>query len=631
MVERPAAPGARAMVQAGADLGPYRLLRRIGAGGMAEVFLAQQQGEEGFRRPVAIKTILAHGAEDEAIGLFLDEARVAGILQHPAIVQTYDLGFEQETLFIVMEYVAGPALSRVLRELKRQGRFLPEEIVAYVGARVASALDFAHRRATAGDGGLLRLVHRDISPQNILLTRAGMVKLSDFGVARASIQTHKTRTGQVRGKAAYMAPEQVRAKALDGRTDTFALALVLYEALTNTRAYQRKTDIQSMRAILTDPVQPLRELNPAVSPGMVAVLDRALAKAPDDRHAHAGELEAALRELHRHVSESEIEQRLAALIDELFGKQEAWHDAEGLPVEAWQPTINQSPDGGGPAPQRLSGDRLSSRIAELLRAPVTSRPPEPAPHELFAAAASGALAPPARAGTALPVAGPSGALGRVPPGETAVGAPLGLPDGSDPGGRGLDASGSISSATPLTQLPTAIGAQPALLRLGVPLVGLLGAVAAGLGVWVLTRTPEPRSEPLAAPPATAGPAAAPRAEAPAARPAEPPPAATPPPPATPIARESPPPTAPRTPRTPTAPRERAAPAVPEPAPAPPATAALDRGAFGRRVFSALQAAKARGDSSRAKQLESLMISVSVRAPTAADQAALEAAEQAARE
>src|SRR5262245_52998627 len=190
------------MVQTGSQLGPYRLQRRIGAGGMAEVFLAQRIGAEGFARTVAIKTILAVGAEEEGIGLFLDEARVASYLEHAAIVQTVDLGFENETLFIVMEYVPGPALSRMIRDLKKLNRFMSPQVVAYIGARVASALDYAYNRASTPDGKVLHLVHRDISPQNILITRTGNVKLTDFGVARASVQTHKTRTGQVRGKAA---------------------------------------------------------------------------------------------------------------------------------------------------------------------------------------------------------------------------------------------------------------------------------------------------------------------------------------------------------------------------------------------------------------------------------------------
>lgn len=356
------------MVQTGAQLGPYRLLRRIGSGGMAEVFLAERGGAQGFSRTVALKTIIAVGAEDEGIGLFLDEARVAGYLEHPAIVQTVDLGFENDTLFIVMEYVPGPALSRIIRDLKKAGRSMPPHMVAYVGARVASALDYAHRRATTPEGQTLQLVHRDISPQNILLTRAGMVKLTDFGVARASIQTHRTRTGQVRGKAAYMAPEQVRAGALDGRTDIFGLGLVLYEALTGVRAYQRKTDIMSMRAILTDEVAPIEQANPGAPPDLVAVIKKALRKKPDERFSSAQALAEALQETYRAHSEAVIETEISALINELFGPEQFSTEEDPMPVEAWQPTITKDAGGEGASlvPYRLAGAKLSPKIAAML-------------------------------------------------------------------------------------------------------------------------------------------------------------------------------------------------------------------------------------------------------------------------
>jgi serine/threonine protein kinase len=358
------------MVQTGAQLGPYRLLRRIGAGGMAEVFLGQRIGAEGFARTVAIKTILAIGAEEEGIGLFLDEARVAAYLEHAAIVQTLDLGFENDTLFIVMEYVPGPALSRIIRDFKKSNRFLSPAVVAYVGARVASALDYAHRRATTPDGKLLKLVHRDISPQNIMLTRGGMVKLTDFGVARASVQTHRTRTGQVRGKAAYMAPEQVRAGQLDGRTDVFALGLVLYEALTAIRAYQRKTDIMSMRAILTDELAPIKDANPSVPDELVEVVGRALSKKPEQRFQSAQEMADALARTYKQRSEASIEGEIVAVINELFGPEQYTKDENNTPVEAWQPTITAQAEGDGgshPTPHRITGSKLSPKIAALLR------------------------------------------------------------------------------------------------------------------------------------------------------------------------------------------------------------------------------------------------------------------------
>jgi hypothetical protein len=353
------------MTSSDVQLKQYRILRKLGAGGMAEVFLAEKTGLAGFSRPVAIKTILASGASEEAVQLFLDEARVASGLSHSAIVQTLDLGYENETLFIVMEYVAGPPLSRLIWELRRLERRLSPSIVAYVGARIAGALDYAHRKARTADGQPLSMVHRDVSPQNVLLTRDGTVKLTDFGVARASVQSHRTKTGQVRGKAAYMAPEQVRAKPLDGRTDQFALALVLYEALTGVRAFQRKSDLDSMRAVLKEPVRPIHELNPEVPDSLVAVLDRALEKKPDARWASCEVFEAELRGTWAHKNEAAILQEIAALMDEAFGQQE-WASV-GPAVEAWHPTVTIGKDGKVSAPKldRIGG-HISADVAALL-------------------------------------------------------------------------------------------------------------------------------------------------------------------------------------------------------------------------------------------------------------------------
>ena len=350
------------------ELSEYKILRRLGAGGMAEVFLADKVGLAGFSRTVAIKTILAAGAPADAISLFLDEARVASGLSHPGIVQTLDLGYEHETLFIVMEFVPGPPLSRMIYEMKRAGSLLPNHVVAYIGAKIAAALDFAHRRVTAPDGQPLNMVHRDVSPQNILVTRHAVVKLTDFGVARASIQMHKTKTGQVRGKAAYMAPEQVRAKALDGRTDMFALGLVLYEALTCIRPYQRKSDINSMRAILSEKVPPIHDANPDVPSDLVAVIMKSLEKKPQNRFAHCGELEAALQATYAHLRRSAIEEEIADIMNDLFGEQR-WEDQQDGPlVEAWQPTINVDKNGQEsiPRPQRIAGQSMSPEIAKLL-------------------------------------------------------------------------------------------------------------------------------------------------------------------------------------------------------------------------------------------------------------------------
>lgn len=350
------------------QLEQYKIIRKLGTGGMAEVFLADKIGAAGFSKRVAIKTILAGNAPKESLSLFLDEARVASFLQHSGIVQTLDLGIENDTLFIAMEYVAGPTLSRLVYDLKKMGGLLPWPAVAYIGAKVAHALDYAHRRATDSEGQSLNLIHRDISPQNILITRDAIVKLTDFGVARASIQMHTTKTGQVRGKAAYMAPEQVRAKQLDGRTDMFALGVVLYEAFTGFRPFQRKTDIQSMRAVLGDTPPPIAKRNPSVPQELLAIINRCLEKKADDRFSNCGELEAALQESFSTILVSDITDKISEIMTSVFGAQSFEDIADHEPIEAWQPTIQVDAQGQIMRPElrRFEDSSIAQDIAELI-------------------------------------------------------------------------------------------------------------------------------------------------------------------------------------------------------------------------------------------------------------------------
>lgn len=583
------------MVQAGTQLGPYRLQRRIGSGGMAEVFLAQRIGAEGFSRTVAIKTILALGAEEEGIGLFLDEARVAASLQHAAIVQTLDLGYENETLFIVMEYIAGPSLSRILREMKKQERFLPWQMVAHLGARVASALDFAYNRATTEGGEALRLIHRDISPQNIMLTRDGVVKLTDFGVARASIQTHKTRTGQVRGKAAYMAPEQVRAKGLDGRTDVFALGLVIYEALTSTRAYQRQTDIMSMRAILTDPVKPIRELNPAVPPKVVEVVMRALEKSPDARYQTAGDFEIALKEAYRQTSEAVIENDIRKLLVELFGTPDVYSVEDGPAVEAWQPTMAQAE---AQEPQKLGG-KLSPKIAEMLKEQTPAQGPRPREASVPLATLAGSLTPDEPPPGHTPAPTPSG-----------VEAPFSMPGVPNPSLTTYGSSGHANTVY------TGLHAQQRswLLKLGLPLLAVLFGALAFIGYQILTKETKMSGAVVGQPGATQ------QAEEPSAQPgvAPVPTRAAPPPPPPPAivnrveppartATADPPPKRLREPPT----KEAREPPPNEPPRAPQAN-------LQKRALNARNIANDKGEEDLARRLRSLVIDLGQREPTDED-------------
>ncbi len=215
-------------------LGKYFLHERLGVGGMAEVFRATYSPEGGFEKVVAIKRILPAYAEDkDFVTLFRREAELGSLLNHPNIVQVFDVGRFRDTYFMAMEHIEGLSLA----ELLRCHRVLPPAVVAYLGAELGEALDYVHRR-TSRDGVPLKLVHRDVNPPNILLSRIGEVKLGDFGVALAGIHSRLTEVDRVRGKRGYMAPEQARGEPFDGRADLFALGLTLHEALTGRRVFQ---------------------------------------------------------------------------------------------------------------------------------------------------------------------------------------------------------------------------------------------------------------------------------------------------------------------------------------------------------------------------------------------------------
>ncbi|NMO15912.1 serine/threonine protein kinase [Pyxidicoccus fallax] len=275
-------------------LGRYFLHERLGVGGMAEVFRATYSPEGGIERTVAVKRILPAYAEDpQFIALFRREAELGSLLQHPNIVQMLDVGRLENTHFIAMEYVDGLSL----RQLLDGHGPLPPHAVAFLGAELAAALDYVHRR-TSRDGVPLNLVHRDINPPNILLSRIGDVKLSDFGIARAINHASVTRLGHVRGKADYMAPEQLMGEPLDGRVDLFALGLTLHEALTGRRVLvgPEETSRASIQATI-EGLPPPSVLRPELPPELDAVVMSLLRLRPEDRPPRGSEVEERLRAL----------------------------------------------------------------------------------------------------------------------------------------------------------------------------------------------------------------------------------------------------------------------------------------------------------------------------------------------
>jgi serine/threonine-protein kinase len=273
--------------------GRYEILGRLAVGGMAEVFLAREMASHGAARHVAVKRILPQIADDATfVEMFLDEARLAMRLTHPNICHIYDIGELEETYFIAMEWVNGVAFGKLITKGREQGG-MPINIAVKIIAHVADALNYAHQ-ARDGVGRPLNIVHRDVSPQNIMVRYDGVVKLLDFGIAKAATQTSQTEAGIVKGKFSYMSPEQCLGKPLDARSDIFAIGACLYEGLTGKPAFRRGSDLDTMRAIVHEPIPSARLVRTDVPPRLDAILRKALAKDPVQRFQTAGELYVAL-------------------------------------------------------------------------------------------------------------------------------------------------------------------------------------------------------------------------------------------------------------------------------------------------------------------------------------------------
>jgi hypothetical protein len=294
--------------------GKYWLVDRIATGGMAEIFKAVSFSHGGFSNLVVIKRILPHlGEEATFVDLFIAEAKVTVALQHPNIVRVFDFGREDPHFFISMEHVDGRDLRRALVQAARSGRRLPTRLAVYIALQACKGLHHAHTRTTP-EGKPLAVVHRDISPSNLLLSYDGQVKVADFGVARNLAADEE---GGLKGKYQYMAPEQARGEAVDARTDLFALGIVLYELVTGARAFKGADDTETLRKVVAVELAPVLSAAPGLSPRVAAVIDTLLQRDPADRYGSGREAEEALRgALDRPEHEAQAE--LAAWLQELF-------------------------------------------------------------------------------------------------------------------------------------------------------------------------------------------------------------------------------------------------------------------------------------------------------------------------
>ncbi|MDX1996492.1 MAG: TonB family protein [Thermoanaerobaculia bacterium] len=292
----PPAP-VRTPVEAGQRFGQYLLLEKIGVGGMAEVWRARSQGVEGFQKTVAIKRILPHLTDSaDFVTMFVDEAKLAAQLNHDNIIQIFDLGKIGDDYYMAMEYVEGENLRGILNKARDRGEPIPAAVALQIAVRLASALGYAHRKRDF-EGQELGLVHRDVSPQNVLVSYEGNVKLCDFGIVKAVARTGHTQMGALKGKLQYMSPEQAWGRPVDARSDLFSVGVLLFEMLTGRRLFTGDSEMQLLEAVRDCRIQAPSDINAEIPVAVDVVVAKALAREPADRYQSADELIQALQGL----------------------------------------------------------------------------------------------------------------------------------------------------------------------------------------------------------------------------------------------------------------------------------------------------------------------------------------------
>lgn len=357
-----------------AQVGRYALVRRLAHGGMATVYLGRVHGAAGFEKVVALKLIHPHLAnEPDFLEMFFDEARIAARIRHPHVVEILDLGEEQGMHYMAMEWVEGETLAALVRAL-RPGK-LPVAVVLQVIADALEGLAAAHK-LTDTHGKAMGLVHRDVSPQNLLISMDGFVKVTDFGIMKAAGRHGSTRTGELRGKVAYMSPEQARGKDLDARSDLFAVGVIAWELLHGRRLFAQSTDAATLERVMACEVPPvddeaLRGSDEAVAQGVRQWVARALSPEPQDRFESAREMLDAVRETLRMASERDPRTHLAAIMKAEFGERVAYVRASlrGL-TPATQPVASLPPNNGRP-PSASYPSYSTASAAQSVSASVT--------------------------------------------------------------------------------------------------------------------------------------------------------------------------------------------------------------------------------------------------------------------
>ena len=373
--KKPAAPAAASDKD---RFGQFQLIEKIATGGMAEVYKARMSGVDGFQKIVAIKKILPHmAASDDFMTMFADEAKLAAQLNHPNIIHIYDLGKVDNSYYIAMEYVEGRDLRSILKSGSEHGLPLPPELALFIASKLAAALDYAHRRKDF-NGQDLSLVHRDVSPQNVLISYEGDIKLCDFGIAKAASKSSQTQAGALKGKLQYMSPEQASGKSLDRRSDLFSLGSVLYEMLTGEKLFAGDSDLTILEQVRNVKAPPPSSKNPDVPKRVDTIVLKALAKNAEDRFQNASDFQRDLESVLYTFSPAPGSADLAIYMHHLQAEEKG---AAAESDRALDAAFSAAPAKAEAAPaksKKAKGTVVQRKTGTVPGLPVPAPPPPPA-------------------------------------------------------------------------------------------------------------------------------------------------------------------------------------------------------------------------------------------------------------
>lgn len=302
--------------------GNYILLEKLASGGMAEIYLSKKLAAEGVQKFVAVKRILAqHSSSEDFIRMFKDEARIAVNLSHANVVSIYDFGVENNQLYLVMDYLEGKNLRQILNRLKQMNKRFSISHIAYVTKLIAAGLDHAHRLIDATTGQPLNIIHRDMSPQNVMVSFEGEVKIIDFGIAKSTTQEESTRVGTLKGKFGYMSPEQVDGMEVDARTDIFALGIMVWEMLSEQRLFLTNNEMTTLRKIRDCKIPSLREIDPNIPVELEKIVNKGLARNKTQRYQTAAEMQKDLQSFLNRYNPDFSSQDFSEFIKEMYSEE----------------------------------------------------------------------------------------------------------------------------------------------------------------------------------------------------------------------------------------------------------------------------------------------------------------------